>query len=85
MSFLVADFINEFQQDDDLVSLWNTAPNADFCNWVAHNITNQPVILNLVSCLPYNADPKFMPWLNVRLSCIVIHRSLVLTHISRAS
>lgn len=79
--FIVAEFINEFEQDDDLKSLWNTAATSDFCTWTASNIYNQPVILNLVACLPYNANRKYMPWLNVRRSWIFIRCSSVLTHV----
>ena len=69
----VVEFINEFQQDDDLQELWNVAQNSDFCAWTGQYIYNQPVILNLVACLPYNgiANRKYMPWLNVWIHLFV--------------
>ena len=71
--FPVVEFVNEFQQDDELVELWNVAPNSDFCTWAGNYIYSQPVILNLVACLPYNANRKYMPWLNVRIHSLVLY------------
>jgi predicted nucleic-acid-binding protein len=65
---VVADFIKEFQEDDELRSLWDVAgQNVDFCTWEGNNIIANQVIVDLVNCLPRNPDRKYMPWLNVRL------------------
>ena len=63
----VVDFVNEFEEDDDLITLW-AVPGAtvNFCQWTENYIYNNQVILDLVECLPYNQNRKYMPWLNVR-------------------
>ncbi|KAJ7864946.1 hypothetical protein B0H14DRAFT_2734817 [Mycena olivaceomarginata] len=59
------DFIKEFEEDDDLRSLWDVAgQNVNFCTWVGNNIIANQVIVDLVNCLPRNQDRKYMPWLN---------------------
>ena len=61
----VVDFVNEFEEDDDLVTLWATS-GLTFCNWTREYIYNNPVTLDVVACLPSNKNRKYMPWLNVR-------------------
>ena len=69
--FIVAGFIDQFQLDSQLKALWNVAPTSDFCTWVTNNIITQQVVLDLVDCLPFNANRKYMPWLNVRIHLFV--------------
>lgn len=69
--FIVAAFINQFQLDSNLKTLWNVAQTSDFCHWVNDQITSNPVTLKLVACLPYNGERKYMPQLNVSVHLFV--------------